>query len=94
MNRRNFLSVLAASFALDPERLLWKPGAKLISIPKPKPVGETIWWLNANYIHIDGGAYIQEPFMYGGASNWAIPVSYKLSGNFAASSGMIFDIKK
>ena len=35
MNRRGFLFGLAAGFglALDPERLLWRPGAKLISIP-------------------------------------------------------------
>lgn len=34
MNRRNFIATLAAGLALDPERLLWRPGAKLISIPK------------------------------------------------------------
>lgn len=37
MNRRGFFSALAAvaaTAALDPEALLWKPG-KLISIPKP-----------------------------------------------------------
>ena len=36
MDRRGFLSFLGAAVAgatLDPERLLWKPGAKLISIP-------------------------------------------------------------
>ena len=32
MNRRAFLS-LAAAAALDPDRLLWIPGRKLISIP-------------------------------------------------------------
>ena len=35
MNRRLFLSALAAAIA-DPERLLWTPGRKLISIPKPR----------------------------------------------------------
>lgn len=38
MNRRFFLASLAASVAsaaLDPERALWIPGKKLISIPKP-----------------------------------------------------------
>lgn len=38
MNRRGFLGLLgaaAAGIALDPERLLWTPGKKLISIPKP-----------------------------------------------------------
>ena len=34
MNRRGFLSMLAGA-VLDPERLLWVPGKKLISIPKP-----------------------------------------------------------
>ncbi len=34
MNRRGFLGLLACA-ALDPERLLWIPGRKLISIPKP-----------------------------------------------------------
>ncbi len=37
MNRRSFFSALAAiaaTAALDPERLLWRPGAKLISIPQ------------------------------------------------------------
>jgi hypothetical protein len=36
MNRRGFLGALlggAAALALDPEKLLWRPGAKLISIP-------------------------------------------------------------
>lgn len=36
VTRRAFLSALAAAFVLDPEKLLWQPGAKLISIPKPR----------------------------------------------------------
>lgn len=36
MNRRAFLA-LAAAASFDPERLLWHPGARLISIPKPLP---------------------------------------------------------
>lgn len=37
MNRRGFLGTLLGGAALvaDPERLLWTPGKKLISIPKP-----------------------------------------------------------
>lgn len=38
MNRRAFfgaLAGLAATATLDPERLLWVPGRKLISIPTP-----------------------------------------------------------
>jgi hypothetical protein len=37
MNRRGFLSMLAgaaAALAADPERALWTPGAKLVSIPR------------------------------------------------------------
>lgn len=40
-SRRGFLGALAAAIAgpmvIDPEKLLWRPGAKLISIPKPVP---------------------------------------------------------
>lgn len=37
MNRRGFIGALAAAaFALDPDRALWVPGAKLISIPAPR----------------------------------------------------------
>ncbi len=36
MNRRGFLTTLAAGLvAPDPEKLLWVPGRKLISIPRP-----------------------------------------------------------
>ena len=38
VNRRSFLglsSAALAAFALDPERLLWVPGAKTILIPAP-----------------------------------------------------------
>lgn len=41
MNRRFFTSLLAGA-VLDPERLLWVPGAKLISIPKQKAIAR--WW--------------------------------------------------
>jgi len=35
MNRRGFLATLMAGMAFDPERALWTPGKKLISIPAP-----------------------------------------------------------
>jgi hypothetical protein len=35
VNRRGFLSALIAGAMVDPERLLWVPGKKLISIPAP-----------------------------------------------------------
>jgi hypothetical protein len=36
MNRRGFLQALIGSAVLDPDRLLWVPGRKLISIPAPQ----------------------------------------------------------
>jgi hypothetical protein len=40
MTRRGFLGAIAAALvAPDPEQLLWRPGAKLISIPRPAPIG-------------------------------------------------------
>ncbi len=35
VGRRNFLAALLGSAAIDPERLLWIPGKKVISVPKP-----------------------------------------------------------
>ncbi|HZT29741.1 MAG TPA: hypothetical protein VFA33_07660 [Bryobacteraceae bacterium] len=35
MTRRAFLAALAAAIGYDPERRLWVPGRKLISIPPP-----------------------------------------------------------
>ena len=40
MNRRGFLAALVAGLTLDPERLLWVPGRKLISVPAPEVVIE------------------------------------------------------
>lgn len=40
ITRRGFLASLGAAIAaatLAPEKLLWRPGAKLISIPRPSP---------------------------------------------------------
>lgn len=41
MNRRSFLSMLAATAVLDPERLLWVPGKKTIFVPAPRNV---VYW--------------------------------------------------
>ncbi len=53
MNRRLFLSTLAAGLAgatLDPEKLLWTPGKKLISIPAPqKLLGPLPYWYTVYY---------------------------------------------
>ena len=40
--RRGFLASLAAALTLDPERLLWVPGKRVVSIPKPARVGVTL----------------------------------------------------
>ncbi len=43
MNRRSFLSLLtgtASALMLDPERVLWVPGTKAISIPSPHVVSD------------------------------------------------------
>jgi hypothetical protein len=45
MNRRGFFQMLAgvaAAGAVDPERLLWTPGKKLISIPAPA-IRRVLW---------------------------------------------------
>ncbi len=34
LNRRGFLAAFAAAYVLDPEHLLWRPGAKMYSIPR------------------------------------------------------------
>jgi len=50
MQRRSFigsLAAFAATMALDPERLLWLPGQKLISIPA-QPVAQEFITLFAN----------------------------------------------
>ncbi len=47
MQRRGFLTALAGSvgaMTLDPERLLWRSGAKLISIPAPTRL--SVRWIN------------------------------------------------
>jgi hypothetical protein len=36
MTRRGFLASLGAGATLDPERALWVPGAKLISVPRAR----------------------------------------------------------
>lgn len=38
MNRRNFIASLIASASMDPEKALWVPGKKLISIPAKRGV--------------------------------------------------------
>jgi hypothetical protein len=48
VNRRGFLASLAgaAAIALDPDRALWVPGAKLISVPAPSVVEHFFYWFD------------------------------------------------
>ncbi len=48
-SRRGFLGMLAAA-TLAPERLLWAPGRKLISIPKRVILSDTCWIEEAEII--------------------------------------------
>jgi hypothetical protein len=43
MNRRSFIASLIATATLDPERLMWLPGAKRIFIPSVPSVAERAW---------------------------------------------------
>lgn len=46
MNRRSLLKTLfggAAALTLDPERALWVPGAKLISVPRGNELIDPEW---------------------------------------------------
>jgi hypothetical protein len=59
VTRRNFINALSA-FALDPERLLWRPGARLISIPKFRVV-EFYYPSKAAWVNM-----MAAPQLYGG----------------------------
>lgn len=43
MNRRGFLGALLGALVLDPEKALWVPGRKLISIPTPQRFSNFQW---------------------------------------------------
>jgi hypothetical protein len=45
ISRRGLLGMLAGGLVLDPERALWVPGKKLISIPAPAQSG--VWYMLA-----------------------------------------------
>jgi hypothetical protein len=59
VNRRGFLAALAGAFVADPERALWVPGQKLISIPSPiRPIYSRI---NTTMVE-SGGVLTREIF--------------------------------
>ncbi len=43
MTRRGLIGALLGAATMDPERLLWVPGAKVISIPKPVVARHTMY---------------------------------------------------
>ncbi len=77
MNRRGFLGFLGAAIAgatLDPEKLLWEPGKKLISIPRVANPG----LFGLQYYIITGtmGNYMGIPRQNCFIDNIAIPRKY------------------
>ena len=66
MNRRAFLQTLAAAVAgatLDPERLLWRPGAKSIFLPPPPSLLAPTELLRGDLFTIEG-VYAINPMTY------------------------------
>lgn len=61
MNRRSFLASLAAALTLDPERALYVPGKKLISVPPPKVLRVRI---QMHFIGRDGLRYEPEKLAF------------------------------
>jgi hypothetical protein len=66
LSRRNFLASLAAAVsAFDPERALWVPGKKLISIPPPRAEVSGIAILNIQRqdirFHRDAYSFVWPP---------------------------------
>lgn len=65
MIRRNFFRALlvaaGAAPTLDPDRLLWVPGKKLISIPPP-PIVSTI--LNPDFLTREARAILQRTLVF------------------------------
>lgn len=51
MNRRGFLGSLLAAATFDPERALWTPGKKTISIPAPRVDND---WGKVEFMRIGG----------------------------------------
>ncbi len=79
MNRRAFLAALvgAAAAAADPERLLWVPGRKLISIPAPRflvfHTGAFCLTFGPSLISQTQGSSIRVPLRRVGDGLWEAP---------------------
>lgn len=72
MDRRGFISALCAAMAApDPDKLLWKPGAKLISVPKgPKLIEAKDWSL---WFSMDKNPTPLNAYMSFGIMSWPRP---------------------
>lgn len=69
-SRRGFLGAIAAALTLDPERALWVPGKKLISVPAPRPLpsgeasidgkgGAWQYWMSGNELYRSDGRIVE-----------------------------------
>jgi hypothetical protein len=75
LTRRAFFASVAAAMVLDPERLLWRPGAKTISIPAPPTRDIAVWfepgpggiWMIGDTIHL------RRPARFNPDANWLNP---------------------
>lgn len=57
LNRRSFLASLLATAVLDPEKLLWVPGKKLISIPRQ------LWFYQGDVVTLRACAHEAAPLL-------------------------------
>lgn len=64
IGRRGFISSMIGAMVLDPDRMLWVPGAKTISIPNPLN-GVDITVLNVNNHAIWLGWFNAEAYLRG-----------------------------
>lgn len=98
MNRRGFLGALlgAGAMALDPDRLLWAPGKKLISVPKSLDFSREAFttlvcdgWGGASNLKIGDTIFIRKPsrFVANDELRW-LPGSYE---RFAVTEVVVSD---
>ena len=77
MNRRSFFTSLIATATLDPEKLLWVPGRKLISIPAPMIRGNSFLmteWISEECLRVFQRQLViarEIDMNYLGGENWA-----------------------
>lgn len=89
MTRRSFFGMLAAGLAaaVDPERLLWVPGRKLISIPKSRsqfvdPRVISVEFLRLFKINMERAAAINREFDREFAGQWSSTDALQVGDTF------------